>query len=43
MGLSIICVKGSQVGFLYKCVLQSLNIAFSIANSAINAPGAKYT
>ena len=34
MGLSIICFKGSPVDFLYKYVLQSLNIAFIIANSA---------
>ena len=34
MGLSIICFKGSQVDFPDKCVLQSLNIAFIIANSA---------
>ena len=34
MGLSIICFKGSQVDFPNKCVLQSLNIAFIIANSA---------
>ena len=35
-GLSIICFKGTQVDFPNKCVLQSLNIAFtpfSIANS----------
>ena len=34
MGLSIICFKGSQVDFPNKCVLQSLNIEFIIANSA---------
>ena len=34
MGLSFICFKGSQVDFPNKCVLQSLNIAFIIANSA---------
>ena len=34
MGLSIICFKGSQVDYPNKCVLQSLNIAFIIANSA---------
>ena len=34
MGLSIICIKGSQVDFPSKCVLQSLNIAFIMANSA---------
>ena len=34
MDLSIICFKGPQVDFLNKCVLQSLNIAFIIANSA---------
>ena len=34
MGLSIICFKGSRVDFTNKCVLQSLNIAFIIANSA---------
>ena len=34
MGLSIICFEGSQVDFPNKCVLQSLNIAFIIANSA---------
>ena len=34
MGLSIICFKGSQVDFLNKCGLQSLNIEFIIANSA---------
>ena len=34
MGLSIICFKGSQVDFPNKCVLQSLSIAFIIANSA---------
>ena len=33
MGLAIICLKGSQVDFPNKCVLQSLNIAFIIANS----------
>ena len=32
--LSIICFKGSKVVFPNKCVLQSLNIAFIIANSA---------
>ena len=32
--LSIICFKVSQVDFPYKCVLQSLYIAFIIANSA---------
>ena len=34
MGLFIICFKGSQLDFPKKCVLQSLNIAFIIANSA---------
>ena len=34
MGLSIICFKGSQKGFPNKYVLQSLNIAFIIENSA---------
>ena len=34
MGLSIIYLKGSQVDFPNKCVLQSQNIAFIIANSA---------
>ena len=34
MGLSIICFKESQVDFPTKYVLQSLNIAFIIANSA---------
>ena len=34
MELSIICFKGSQVDFPNKCVLQSLNIAFIIENSA---------
>ena len=34
MGLSIICFKGSQVDFPNKCVLQSLNIEFIIANCA---------
>ena len=34
MGLATICLKGSQVDFPNKCVLQSLNIAFIIANSA---------
>ena len=34
MGLSIICFKGSKVDFPNKCVLQSLNIEFIIANSA---------
>ena len=33
-GLSIVCFKGSQVYFPNKCVLQSLNNAFIIANSA---------
>ena len=32
--LSIVCFKMSQVDFPHKCVLQSLNIAFIIANSA---------
>ena len=32
--LSIICFKVSQVDFPNKCVLQSLNIASIIANSA---------
>ena len=32
--LSIVCFKVSQVDFPNKCVLQSLNIAFIIANSA---------
>ena len=34
MGLSIISFKGSQVDFSNKYVLQSLKIAFIIANSA---------
>ena len=34
MGLSIICFKVSQVDFHNKYVLQSLKIAFIIANSA---------
>ena len=34
IGLSIICCKGSQVDFPNKCVIQSLNIAFIMANSA---------
>ena len=34
MGLSIICFEGSQVDLPNKCVLQSLNITFIIANSA---------
>ena len=34
MGLFIICFKGSQVDFPNRCVLQSLNIIFIIANSA---------
>ena len=34
IGLSIIYFKGSQVEFPNKCVLQSLNTAFIIANSA---------
>ena len=34
MGLSIICFKGSQLDFPNKHVLQSLKIAFIIANSA---------
>ena len=34
MGLSIICFKGSQVDFPNKYVLQSLKVAFIIANSA---------
>ena len=34
MGLSIMCFKGSKVDFSNKCILQSLNIAFIIANSA---------
>ena len=33
-GMSIICFKGSQVDFPSKYVLQSVNIAFIIANSA---------
>ena len=32
--LSILCFKVSQVDFPNKCVLQSLNISFIIANSA---------
>ena len=32
--LSTLCFKVSQVDFPNKCVLQSLNIAFIIANSA---------
>ena len=39
MGLSIICFKGSQVDFPNKCVLQCLNIAFIIANSADHLSG----
>ena len=34
IGSSIICFKGSQVDFPNKYVLQSLKIAFIIANSA---------
>ena len=34
MGLCIICFERSQVDFPNTCVLQSLNIAFIIANSA---------
>ena len=34
MGLSIICFKGAQVDYPNKCVLQSMNIAFIIANGA---------
>ena len=34
MGLSTICLKGSQVDFPNKIGLQSLNIAFIIANRA---------
>ena len=34
MGLSIISFKGPQVDFPNKCALQSLNIAFIIANCA---------
>ena len=34
MGLFIICFKGSQVDYPNKCVLQSLNITFIIANRA---------
>ena len=34
MGPSIICFKGSHVDFPNKYVLQSLNIAFIIANTA---------
>ena len=34
LGLPIICFKGSKVGFPNKIVLQSLNIAFIIANRA---------
>ena len=34
MGFSIICFKGSRVDFPNKCVLQSLNIAFIISNTA---------
>ena len=33
MGLSIICFKRSQVDFCNKYVLQSMKIAFIIANS----------
>ena len=32
--LSILCLNVSQVDFPNKCILQSLNIAFIIANSA---------
>ena len=32
--MSIICFEGSQVDFPNKCVFQSLNTAFIIANSA---------
>ena len=32
--LSFICFEGSQVDLPNKCVLESLNIAFIIANSA---------
>ena len=34
IGLSIICLKGSQIDFPNNCVHQSLNIVFIIANSA---------
>ena len=34
MGLSLMFFKGSQVDFPNKCIIQSLNIAFIIANSA---------
>ena len=34
MRLSIICFEGSQVDLSNTCVLQSMNIAFIIANSA---------
>ena len=34
IGLSIICLKRSEVDFRNKYVLQSLKIAFIIANSA---------
>ena len=34
MGFSFICFKGSKADFPNKYVLQSLNIAFIIANSA---------
>ena len=32
--LSITCVKGSQIDFSYKLLLQSFNITFIIGNSA---------
>ena len=34
MGLSVICFEGSHKDFPNKCVFQSLNIAFVIANNA---------
>ena len=34
MGFTIICFKGPQVDYPNKCVIQSLNRAFIIANSA---------
>ena len=34
MGVSIICFKGSQIDFPNRYVLQSLKIAYIIANSA---------
>ena len=41
--LSIVCFKVTQVDFPNKCVLQSLNIAFIIANSAADLDEAQQT